>query len=455
MQRLVDRIRAHRDEGFTLIELMMVMAITGILTAALATAIISALDNSRASTHRLASSHDAEISARWFEADAASATQKGVSTVASSCTDGATSTPLVSFSWSAYNASDISATTGALGSAESHVVAWVLENANLVRLSCVGGGSPTSLVMSRNVSGTPTVVCVSTSSPSCTGLTVSQVTLGVTEANDTIGLADNYSYSLIGTIRQNSNTTSPSGVQTTIPLLIFATGSKGINLNGGSTLSVLGTGTAVVDSSDPDAIDVSSNGTITGSYDTLVGGGCKVGNSACPTSPTFKLGTTTKVADPFANLPAPTCAGAGNQTGNTYGPGSYTNLTLNSSANKTMQPGVYCLTGGLSISGSGNVTASGVLLYMTTGILKITGSGTITMSAYANPGSIYNGLLVAHPSSFTGGDQLQGGAGSTISGTFYGGGNGSITLGGGPTYTGIQVIAGSLTVSGGATATIG
>jgi hypothetical protein len=121
-------------------------------------------------------------------------------------------------------------------------------------------------------------------------------------------------------------------------------------------------------------------------------------------------------------------------------------------------PGIYCIGGGgFTHSGSAALTGTGVLLSManTSGDINIAGSGSVTLSPFTSSGSVYDGLLVEHPQTYSGSDNIGGGATSAISGTFYGGGSGNVVLNGGPSYTGIQVIAGSLTLNGGAVVTIG
>src|SRR5947209_6522111 len=86
-----------REAGFTLIEVLIALSLTAVIVGALAEALIVGVRTSDGTSQRLALSHDAEISARWFASDASSSDT--VTTAASSCSDGVSSTPVVQFQW--------------------------------------------------------------------------------------------------------------------------------------------------------------------------------------------------------------------------------------------------------------------------------------------------------------------------------------------------------------------
>ncbi|MFL6161825.1 MAG: type II secretion system protein J [Jatrophihabitantaceae bacterium] len=60
------------DAGFTLIELLLTVTIMGVITLPVGNLLIGFLHNSKATTARLAESHDAQISAAYFAQDVAS-----------------------------------------------------------------------------------------------------------------------------------------------------------------------------------------------------------------------------------------------------------------------------------------------------------------------------------------------------------------------------------------------
>jgi hypothetical protein len=91
------------------------------------------------------------------------------------------------------------------------------------------------------------------------------------------------------------------------------------------------------------------------------------------------------ISDPLADMPMPTCSSSG-QTNVTvdgitydYGPGNWNGGSL---GDGTYAPGIYCISGDLSISGNSAIDASsGVLFYMINGGTRFTGNGGMTLVA--------------------------------------------------------------------------
>jgi prepilin-type N-terminal cleavage/methylation domain-containing protein len=61
--------RAGRDDGLTLIEVLIVVVILGVIVAPLTAGIIAFLRNTDATTNRMAESHDAQIASAYFAQD--------------------------------------------------------------------------------------------------------------------------------------------------------------------------------------------------------------------------------------------------------------------------------------------------------------------------------------------------------------------------------------------------
>jgi len=92
----------RNDEGgFTLVELLITIAIMGIIVPALAVGVVSILHNSNTTTQRLYESHDAQIAAAYFANDVQSA-DLPVPSTDSRC-DKALTTAVVRFAWTEYD----------------------------------------------------------------------------------------------------------------------------------------------------------------------------------------------------------------------------------------------------------------------------------------------------------------------------------------------------------------
>jgi hypothetical protein len=156
-----------------------------------------------------------------------------------------------------------------------------------------------------------------------------------------------------------------------------------------------------------------------------------------PTQPTILSASTstTLLTDPFINpskpsefvlnppLPEPTtCYPASNSSATrTLNPGCYVSIKQSGSNTLTLNPGIYYITGadGFVISGSSNLVAEGVLLYLKTGEIDMTGSGSYTLSPMMDEGNPYKGLSIYMDRANTNSYKQSGAATSAISGTIY------------------------------------
>lgn len=183
-------LKLKNDEaGFTLVELLVAIAILGIIIPAIGAALISIIHNTNATSQRLAESHDAQITAAYFGNDVQSVAVTGTVTPGSAsydtACDRAGDTSLIEFKWWEYD------TTGSISS--YHLVVYSTEPVSgssppaqlLRRRFCQGpnGVAPslvTDVVVGHLVSGvsSPTV-CTS----ACSGQPAGAAAMTVTETS--------------------------------------------------------------------------------------------------------------------------------------------------------------------------------------------------------------------------------------------------------------------------------
>jgi prepilin-type N-terminal cleavage/methylation domain-containing protein len=177
------------ESGFTLVELLVAMAILGIIIPAIGAALISIIHNTNATNQRFAESHDAQITAAYFANDVQSVAVTGTVTPGSAsydtACDRAGDTSLIEFKWWQYD------TTGSISSYNLVVystepVSGSLPPVQLLRRRfCQGpnGVTPslvTDVVAGHLVSGaTPPAVCTSR----CAGQPANAVAMSVTESS--------------------------------------------------------------------------------------------------------------------------------------------------------------------------------------------------------------------------------------------------------------------------------
>jgi prepilin-type N-terminal cleavage/methylation domain-containing protein len=133
------------DDGFTLVELLLAIAVTGIILGPLTAAVIVGFSASSEATGRLAESHDAQLATVYFTGDvqSAEAVQPPESCV--------TGTPLVAFRWEEGDTSPVVKVA-------SYEVATdpVSGEQRLLRHVCTTPGGTRSTVVAHELSTDPT-----------------------------------------------------------------------------------------------------------------------------------------------------------------------------------------------------------------------------------------------------------------------------------------------------------
>lgn len=211
----------RRDEaGFTLIELILAVAIVGIIAVPLAGVVIEYFKASVTTQTRINESHDQQFAAAYWQQDVASLgvrgftptdltdqfpVQQSVWTTAApgGVPAGCASVPgaVVGFAWNEYPMStDPTATwTGAQVSAAVYSAVQVGNQWQLQRTRCIPGQAATTITLSRVLAGPPKVLC---DGGSCSTDQPKVVTLQI-HARDTSGATDTgYTTVLTGERRQ-------------------------------------------------------------------------------------------------------------------------------------------------------------------------------------------------------------------------------------------------------------
>jgi hypothetical protein len=136
---------------------------------------------------------------------------------------------------------------------------------------------------------------------------------------------------------------------------------------------------------------------------------------------------------PVVDIPTPDCASLTNYgaftttSGGTINPGRYSSIKQSGSGTLTMNPGLYCVSGAFTITGSptlkvaGNKDdSSGVTIYMSAGALSLSGSATILLRAPSvNQPPALKGMLLFSPLSNISTMSITGNVNSFIRGSIY------------------------------------
>ncbi len=173
-------------------------------------------------------------------------------------------------------------------------------------------------------------------------------------------------------------------------------------------------------------LNMDSNGQVVGCFAT--NGGANYDPITCDvnggTSQTFDASYFSSVP---TTQPPPTCSGNGSVSGNTYSPGNFTNITINSGNNVVMNPGVYCIGGSFNLNSGATLSGPNgrVQLVLQSQSILLNGGTTIDfndLEIYGNNASFtLNGGAIFRA------DRLR--YFSTGSGNFVVNGNSEVTSG--------------------------
>jgi prepilin-type N-terminal cleavage/methylation domain-containing protein len=178
--RLGRRLR-REDDGFTLIEMVITVAIIGVIVVALTGVVIGYLRVSNETSTRLKESNDEQFASAYWQQDVSSLGMHGAPSAgvippgqgvylasASGCAP-ASGTPIVMFTWNDYQgASTTDATLAWTGATQNYATYYTktVTNANgttqkqLWRKRC--GSTTSDTVLARYLTGTPSVDCYDT-----------------------------------------------------------------------------------------------------------------------------------------------------------------------------------------------------------------------------------------------------------------------------------------------------
>lgn len=187
---------SDHDEGFTLVELLIAVAVMLIIIVPIANSFVLGLTTTRGGMQDTTNSSDAQVLAGFFDTDVASA--ETVST-SSACAGAGT---VLALSWTDGSAAETVAYRAVADPAMQAELATVSAIDRLERVHCTNGAAVETTIVARSVfdSGGITVSCDGASP--CAGARPRRVAIQVKEYTSQIadaGASGHYTFSLTGT----------------------------------------------------------------------------------------------------------------------------------------------------------------------------------------------------------------------------------------------------------------
>ena len=161
--------------------------------------------------------------------------------------------------------------------------------------------------------------------------------------------------------------------------------------------------------------------------------------------------------DPLINMAYPTSATTGSCTARVCQPGVYNStLSINGGGSWTLQPGVYILNQGISVTGNSSLSGSGVMLFAQGGSVSFNGGSSINLTPPTS--GTYKNVLIFQSRTNTNSLTFNGGASAALvfGGIIYAPASNQVTLSsGGASLNATAVIAQNIKIAGSAQVTIG
>lgn len=173
---------------------------------------------------------------------------------------------------------------------------------------------------------------------------------------------------------------------------------KAFRAHGNSSTTILGSGIFVNSNSNcgQGAFNHSGNARVESEYTCVIGSFSYTPGKVIP--PPTHSGCEAVEYPPEIIYPTPQCADDATRSGNTWTPGNIDGSDFRGTM--ILLPGVYCISGDMTVSGHANISGDGVLLYLMDGRLHFNGSATFRLSAPdgSDPDTEdYAGLLIYAP----------------------------------------------------------
>jgi prepilin-type N-terminal cleavage/methylation domain-containing protein len=383
----IPRERRRANRGFTLIEVMITLVLSGMISGVVVAALLTSLNVEKSTLEQVSDSTDAGLISSFLIRDAQSAGATDPTTAVrdtdrvysptdplatpvadpwSGCAQ--TGTLVVRFNW--IDRSSTPATTTVVTYALDH-------NAQLIRSLCEGGASAVDVTLGRTI-GSATAACdtACASNPRSVSLTLSG-----------LGTRAPLHYVLTASLRPDTQATPTSINSMAVPLVTLGPTTPCPNLN------LAGTGiTTVIGSA---MIDASCGAEPSYGVNRL---------SLLPTPSATEI-RTTGIVDPFRGrqAPSPEACIYGGANPAAFGESPDRNavvvypqtVTLVTATN--FLPGRYVFCNGLELAG-GRITGSDVLLYVAGGTLNVRPEATVEMTGRQSGADASLLVWVAPPS---------------------------------------------------------